>query len=354
MSTNEDISAELAGTIAKGEVFGSSENIRCGIYLFIIEKIRAEKVKVEEGEHRYVFWEVTPYESKPNPQTEGDRVDYKGPNDRGVGPLKDDGNNPNPPGSKCALKVNFDGKGARSAPGNAKAPILALFNKQEGEMSEADVAATFRDLARQKPIRKGEPIGFDPNTKQVIYATEDKQAQPARGMIIACRATAHKKRTANENGAYVTKMIWTCAAPMGTGINSPEEVAKRRAQIDMAIAAGDDDEEESTSGNGASNGAPQMPVGAATMPPGAPQMPAGMPPAGMQVPATPPQAAPAAPAPPTPPTPPQAPVAPVAPWAPPAGWTAYTDPQWFGATPESRWYHNNGVVKNEAQLRAGL
>jgi len=37
----------------------------------------------------------------------------------------------------------------------------------------------------------------------------------------------------------------------------------------------------------------------------------------------------------------------------PAGWTAYTDPAWFGDTPDKRWYHNNGVVKNEAQLRAG-
>lgn len=340
MSTNEDISAELAGTIAKGEVFGSSENIRHGIYLFEVEKIRAEKVKVEEGEHRYVFWEMTPYESKPNPQSEGDRIDYKGPNDRGVGPLKDDGNNPNPVGSKCALKVNFDGKGARSAPGNAKAPILALFNKQEGEMSEADVAATFRDLARQKPIRKGEPIGFDPNTKQVIYATEDKQAQPARGMIIGCRTIPHKKRTANENGAYVTKLIWFCAAPMGTGINSKEEVAKRRAKIEAAIASGGDDEEEDTSSVAGSNGT-QMPVGGPTMPVGAP-------PAGMQVPATPPT-------PPMPPMPPAVvPPVPPVPWAPPAPWRPHPSAP-KGATPEETWYWDGAQgVKNEVQLKAGL
>jgi len=345
-----DVSAELAGTIADAEVFGSSDNIRHGVYWFIIHKIHADVVEINKGKHKFVFWEMEPYKSEPNPQVEGDRVDYVSPTQKGVGPLKDDGTRPNAVGSRCALKIDFDGAGARSAPGNAQAPILALFNKEKGQMSKQELAETWIDISRKQPVRAGEPIGFNNETKEVIKADKDKQAQPARGMIIGCRTTVKKKKDGNENGEYITKMNWFCVAPIGTGENSWDKIKERRAKIEAGGVDDDDDDDDKSSTAGAPSG-PQMPVGAGAMPP-----------PGMQVPATPPQAAPQAPAappapqaaPPLPPTAPAAVAPPPAPWVPPAGWTAYDNPQYFGNTPESRWYHNAGVVKNEAQLRAGL
>lgn len=327
--SNDDISAELAGAIADAEVFGSSDNIRHGIYKFIIRKIHADLVEVNKGKHKFVFWELEPYESLPNPQVEGDRVDYVSPSQPGTGPLKDDGTKPNAVGSQCALKVDFDGNGARSAPANAQAPILALFNKEKGQMSKEELADTWKDISRKQAVRKGEPIGFNSETKQVVLADKDKQAQPARGMVIGCRTSVKKKKEPNENGAYVTRLNWFCIAPIGQGDNSWDKIKERRAKIEAQGVDADDDDEDKPS---SSSTGPQMPVGAGMAPP-----------SGMQVPA----------APPAPPAPPSPPAPPAAPWAPPQGWTAYTDPKFFGATPETRWYHNNGTVKNEAQLRAG-
>lgn len=54
----DDISAELAGTIAKAEVFDSSDNIRHGIYKVVIRKIHADRVETKQGKHKFVFWEV--------------------------------------------------------------------------------------------------------------------------------------------------------------------------------------------------------------------------------------------------------------------------------------------------------
>jgi hypothetical protein len=336
---NVDISAELGGLIADGKVTGSSDNIRHGVYHFIIETIRADLVDVEKGnKHKFVFWELEPLKADPNPQVEGDRVDYVSPTQVGSGPLKDDGTRPNMVGSKCALKVDFDGAGARNAPGNAQAPILALFNVQPGQMSKEQLAATWVDLSRMQPVHKGEMVGFDPNTKQPILADKDKGAQPARGMIIGCRTTAKKKKEPNEKGAWITKLNWFCVAPIGTGVNSKEEVAKRRAVIEMNIAAQKDDEEDS---QGVANGQTQLP-GA-----GAPSLP--LPPNG-NVAASPMPGAAA----PTPPMP-QMPTPPVPqPWAPTAPWRPHNDPAFFGTTPETRWYWDGGTqLKTEAQLRAG-
>lgn len=206
-------------------------------------------------------------------------------------------------------------------------------------MSEAELAETWLDISRKVAVRKGEPIGFNAETKQVILADKDKQAQPARGMVIGIRTSAKKKKDGNEYGEWITKLNWFCIAPIGTGENSWDKIKERRAKIEAQGADDEDDDKPS-----APAGAPQMPVGAGAAPP-----------AGMQVSPTPPQAA-VAPTPPspTPPTPPAAASPPPAPpWVPPPGWVKYEDPQYFGATPESRWYHNNGVVKNELQLRSG-
>lgn len=346
---SEDISAELGGMIADAKVFGSSDNIRHGKYIFLIKMVRAELIEVEKGKHKFVFWEYEPIKSEPNPQIEGDRVDYVSKEQPGIGPLKDNGTTPNAVGSNCALKIDFDGNGARSAPANAQQPILALFNKQTGQIPKEELNSTWLDISRKQPVRKGDAIGFDPTTKQIIYADKDKPAQMARGMLIGCTTSVRKKKEPNQYGMYVTKLNFFCVAPIGTGENSLEKVAERRAKIEMNLP---DDEEEAAAAAASSTSTsvqvpanlPQMPVSGLSAPPAG----------GMTVPATPPAAtAPATP--PSPPTPPQAPPAPVIPWAPPAPWRMPDGEQYRGATPETRWYWDGATtMKNEAQLRAGV
>lgn len=316
----QDVSAEVAGLIGGAKVFGSSDNIRHGKYKMLIKKCFSEAVELELGIHKMSFVEMVPLESGPNPQIEGDHVDYPGV----AGPLKDDGNKPNMVGSNCALKVDHDGAGARSAGSNVKAFILALFNAQDGQIPDDEINKTWIDLARRKPCKAGDIVGFDGGTQQPIKATEDKQENPACGMIINCTTMTRKKKSPNEKGAYITKLIWSCASPIGTGENTKELVAKRRAEI-QANQAPDDDEDVS---------AP---------PPSAPAN-------GTQA------AAPPPPAPPAPPAPPVA--AGTAPYAPPVPWTKHTTAPW-GATPDKQWYFSDpkqggdNAVKSAAQLMAG-
>lgn len=325
----QDISSDVADLIGGAKTVGASENIRHGRYRFMITNISAEVVENDKGNHRMAFWEVVPIKSEPNPQVEGDRVDYVSPAQVGTGPLKDDGTKPNPVGSRCAMKVNFDGPGGRSAGANIKEAILALFNIRAADTSDEEIKKTWKDLSLQKDIHKGEAVGFDQETKQVVLAAADKRAQPARGMVIDCVTMAKRKRTPNDKGAYITKCIWSCAAPMGQGENSPELVAKRRAEIEAQQITDDDDEEAPTQS--------QAPA----------QSPA-------PVSGSAPQAA-ARPAPPAParPEPPARPAPPAVPFAPPSGWQAMINNQ--GPTPQERWFWNptTNAVKSEQEFLEG-
>lgn len=319
-----DIASQLAAQISSSKVFGASENIRHGKYKFLITNIIAQEVDGEAGKHRMAFWEFEVLEAAPNPQVEGDRVDYLGPNSPGVGPLKDDGMRPNPVGSKCALKVDFDGAGGRSAGSNIKAAILGLFGKREGEISEAEVGKTWTDLERQRDVKKGQPIGVD-SSGQVILAQQDKRAQPARGMIIYCTTRSKKKKTANDKGAYITQLMWDCGgSPPGVADNAPALVAERRARIELGMAGELDN----------------APVAAAPV-------------AFAPVAAAPVASAPA----PMPPAPPVLPSAPLS-FMPPAPWELHPDKQYQGSTPDARWYWSNPArggdnsLKTEAQLRS--
>jgi hypothetical protein len=303
----QDISADIAGQIGSAKVFGSSDNIRHGKYRLLIRRIFGELVETEHGNNRMAFWEFRVLKSEPNPQIEGDRD--------ASGKLIDDGTKPNAVGSDCALKINFDGPGARSAGANIRQPIEALFNKQGGEVSDQEISNTWVDLARRQPVRKGAQIGFNQTTMQPIIATEDKNNNPACGMIIDCHTRAKKKKTPNDKGAYITKLIFTSAFPIGTGENSMELIAQRRAEIELSQSDDDDD----------------------TTAPPAPGV----------------QAAPHAPAPSAPPPPPVAAAAPPppAPWAPPSPWKIHpTAPGWFFSDPA---LGGNNAVKSEAQLKAG-
>lgn len=324
----EDVSAEVAGLISDSKVFGASDNIRHGKYKMLIKRIFAQKVETDAGLQKMAFWELTPLTSEPNPQIEGDHVDYPGT----AGPLKDDGTKPNPVGSSCGLKVNFDGPGGRSAGSNIKAAILGLFGKPDGAISNEEINKTWIDLSRTQAINVGDPIGINPQTKQVILADKAKQANPACGMVIYCTTMPKRKKQANDKGAFITKLLWSCVSPPGEGENAPELVVKRRADIEASRTDDDEVEEHGLRGGGATTN-----------------------PYGGQLPST--AGAPALPqtqaATPTPPAPP-APVAPALPvtFTPPAPWRAHpTQPVDAAGT---RWFWDGNVqVKSEAQLRSG-
>lgn len=306
----EDVAGQLSDLIAKGRVFGSSDNIRVGRFKFLVLRVFADKV--DSG--RFAFAEFKVLESAPNPQLlpYGDKTSK----------AFDDGTKPNLVGSRCALKVNFDGPGAKSAPGNVKAFILGLLGFNPGDVTDADVDNTWRDLARQKPVRKGELVGVDGNS-QPVYADKDKQANPACGMVVYCTGSMKEKSKTKKLGAdkinseareYITACSWEPAL----ADNAAEQVAKRRAEIESAMV--DDDEEDAAAAAPRAPGAPPSPQAAAPVPPGPP---------------VPQQAAP------TPPAPPPL----------PAGWVLHTDPKWAA----QGFYYKPGVDKcfTEAQLRAG-
>ena len=394
MQQGHDISVDVSGLISDAKVVGASENIRHGRGRMLIKRIHARLVENDKGTHRMAFWEMTPIRSEPNPQVEGDHVDYPGTS----GPLIDDGTKPNPPGSNCALKVNFDGPGGRAAGSNIKEAILALFGKRDGQMSKEEVNETWIDLSRQRPLRAGEIERLDPATGQPIYAKKDKLDNPACGMVIDYFTMPKKKSKPNDKGAYITKIIWQCVDPPGQGENSFDKVAARRAEI-MRQMESEEEEETATTPpppngfNGAPthagfNGQPQVPQGFVP-PPGYPQMPPQgftpqVPPGYPQQPQmpaqgfAPPQGYPQMPpgfAPPQQPQMPQGfqpppvaapPAAPVAPQAPPTVATPFAPqkpweamPGNQGPTPDTRWFWSNPAfggdnsVKNEAQLRAG-
>ena len=102
---NNDIDAELGDLIAKGKSFGSSDNIRVGRFTFLIKRVFAEKM--DSGRFAFAICKVL--ESAPNPQMMPPGVTEA---------QFDLGKNPNLVGSDCAMKVNFDGNGAKSAAGN--------------------------------------------------------------------------------------------------------------------------------------------------------------------------------------------------------------------------------------------
>lgn len=301
-----DVAAALAGSISNAKTSGSSDNIRHGRYRFEIVKICAELVE-GQTDRNFGFWNVRPLTSAPNPQAEGDRVDYVSLTSPGTGPLKDDGNNPNLVGSDCGMKLDFT-TNEKVAASNMKAAIIALFN-MPGDVSDEEVFETWMELSLQRHIKKGEFFYAHPKTGQPVFATRDLIPNPACGMIIDCTTRAQKKRTANAKGAYVTALQWRCAFPIGQGENAMDKVAARRAEIERSVAAAE--EVEATA------------------------------------PAAPPVAAPSAPVAPPLPTPAAPPAPPVA-FVPPAGWQPHPDP--VGG---KGWYYKGTEVKSEAQLRSG-
>ncbi len=295
--SNVDISGELAESIGDSKVFGGSENIRHGRYKLLIKEVFAEKIEGDQPK-RMAFAVFRVLESVPNP------ISYPGGR-----PDLDDGNKPNPVDSECALKVNFDGPGAKSAPGNIKAFICGLFGVNPNEISNDDVKKTWRDLAR----RKDEWV-VDPSTVEKVF----KKANLAAGMVIALSTFSKEKKKTKlipdlQLKEYITGMTWSCVSKPGAGENSKELVAQRRAELESNVVEDDDD-------------------------------------------ATSVAAAPAAGQPPASPPPPPAPPPPAPPrveFAPPPPWIKHPNHPW-GSTPDTRWYWDGGTgVKSQAQFMAG-
>lgn len=306
-----DINSELGDLIAKSKTFGSSDNIRCGKYRGLIKRIFAEKV--ETG--RFAFCEMKVVSSSPNPQIV--------PTGAIVGTQFDDGLKPNLVGSDFAMKVNFDGPGAKSAPANVRKFILGLFGLKEGEVSEKDVNETWTDFARTKDLHVGDIEKLDANN-QPVYAKVAKQANPGCGMLVDITASMkEKKKTRDvkdlppEKREYVTILKWECVARPGTGENAPEPVAKRRAEIDLPA----DDEVDTVS----TAGTPPAVGSLLTQP--------------TSVAPPPPTVTPAPPAP------------PVQAFVPQAPWKIHpTAPGWYFSDPT---IGGDNAVKSEADLRAG-
>jgi hypothetical protein len=106
---------------------------------------------------------------------------------------------PNKVGTTASYVVNLDKN--ISAGGNAKAFVLGLLGYKEDEVAPADVEATLADLT--------------------------DTAQPARGMLIADETYRKPIRSGPNAGKPFTAHRWTYV-----GQNAPEEVAKRRAELD--------------------------------------------------------------------------------------------------------------------------
>lgn len=294
-----DVSSELSDLIAKSTVFGNSDNIRVGRYKFVIKRTFADKF--DSG--RYAIAEFKVLEALANPQVMPAGV---------TAAQFDDGTKPNLPGSTCAMKINFDGNGAKSAPGNVKAYVLGLFGMNQADTPETEVNQMWKDLARLKD-----------NLNNDGTPAPGKRGNPSCGMVITCIASMKEKRSTKalppEQKGYVTVCTWECASKLGTGENTAELVAARRAEIESSTAE-DDDEVIAA--------APALPVAAA------------------------PVAAIAAPLPPAPAIP-VAPPIPAAAFVPPAPWVIHPNAA-KGNTPDTIWYWDGGAgVKNLATLQAG-
>lgn len=332
-----DISAELAGDISEATGGGGKPYIRHGKYYeLLLTRCHSKRVKMDDTKfHRFAFIEFKVLKADPHPA--------------GSIPTslqsKDDGTNPNAVGTLCSHSIDFDGNGASMAGQNVKEFIAGFFGVNVDELSKDDAFKTWIDLCRKEDVKVGGVDYHDPKTDKDVLATKDKIANMGCGYIIGLSTSAKElketrkvKDLPQDQRKYFTQKNWLCLAKPGTGINSPAEVAKRRAQILMEIPmeAEEDDTDESTDLAAAGDAVPLA---------GAPSAPAPSAPS------------PTPPSPPAPPSPPTAPTPPAVNWPP--------QPPWEGPTPAtSNWMKpgflwsnpaNGGTnaVVSEADYRAG-
>jgi hypothetical protein len=242
----QDISAELAVTISEATGGGGKPFIRHTKYSeFLLTRCHSKRVKMEDTKwHRFSFMEF--------------KVLKAVPHEKGAIPTslqsRDDGTNPNPVGSMCSHSIDFDGNGAAMAGQNVKEFIAGLFGVDVDQLSKEDGFQTWVDLCRKMDVKAGGVDYVDPNTQQPVLAKKDKVANMGCGFIIALSTSAKElketrkvKDLTPEQRKYFTQKNWQCLARPGTGINSPEDVAKRRAQVLLDVPMGDEEEESDDS-----------------------------------------------------------------------------------------------------------
>lgn len=320
-----DIRGNQAAAIASAKVFETSDNIRCGKYKMLLKRIIDGMITTKDGDRPGVIIEMTPLVSEPLPQTEGNMLlgGAVVPWGTAGATLMDDGNTPCAVGATVALKIFFDGPGARSAPGNVRQFVLGLFNKHEGEIANNDIAKTWCEFTLDRPVKKGETLPNSP-PGMTFVAERDLIVNPICGMVIDCVCTTRKKSKTNEKGSHISKPTFSNRSMPGTGENTADMIVKRRGEIEAMMADDDDavaDAPTPAPGANGTNGA----VAAAPTPPVAAAAP---------------------------PAPPSAPWAPPAPWHKPANHPQYV----VNADPTKDWWWNGGsgadAVKSTAQLRA--
>lgn len=327
----QDISAQLGMEIGESTGGGGKPFIRHGKYYeLLITRCHAKSVKMEDTKwHRFAFMEFKVLRSEPHPA--------------GTIPTslqsKDDGTNPNPVGSLCSHSIDFDGNGAPMAGQNVKEFIAGLFGANVDELSKEDAMQTWIDLSRKQDVKLGGVDYIDPKTNQPVAAKKDKIANMGCGFIIALSTQAKELKETRkvkdmkpEDRKYFTQKLWICLAKPGIGVNAPEEVAKRRAQILLEVPMDDEEAETETPGqtaHGANGAGAAAAGGAPTPPPVAP-------------------VAPVAPAAPTPPDPN---------WPPKAPWEGLNDENKGWMKPGFVWSNTtkggNNAILTEADYRAG-
>lgn len=171
---------EVRDRIAKARATAGGNNIRHGEYLFMI--MRSTYERMNSGQCH--INEFVVHEAKKIVVVEGEKTIES---------------EPNQPGSMCSYVINYDGKGKLSADGNSKALVLGLFGMKESEVDDNLVADTLGDF------------------------TDD--SQPAKGMLVKC--ITYPKEVRSKPGKYITGLIWECASPPGSGLNTPELCVQR-------------------------------------------------------------------------------------------------------------------------------
>lgn len=184
-----NLPSDLAEEVAKARTAGGGSYIQHGSYIFMIKKWFYQKIQ-----DRCIILELITVDSQKKIVSEGsEQKEYE----------------PNPFGSEVSSTANFDGDGKLSAPGNARAPILGLFNFKENEVPNATVQATLDEV-----------VG--PN-------------QPALGMILAC--STFPKEIRSRKGSFITGLNWENVSKPGEGINAPHLVQARIAAMKQGSEA---------------------------------------------------------------------------------------------------------------------
>lgn len=186
---------EMAEEVGKARVAGGGNYIQHGDYVMMVDRWFYQKIQ-----DKCIIQELIPAEALK-------KVVYEG--------TKKVEQDPNPVGSACSATVNFDGAGKLSAQSNSRAPVIALYGFNDGEIPDATLAMTLRQACKEDdtdPDLKGVPI------------------QPARGMLIGLRT--YPKEVQSRKGSYITGFNWYCIAKPGTGLNAPDLV---KARLDAKV-----------------------------------------------------------------------------------------------------------------------